>query len=149
MVTPVPRPPKTLPELLQPVNRMLTPWLELGWGNPPPCLGGGLVLLEVRGRRSGLPRRLPLLATVAGRRLLVSTVRQRANWLRNLRAAGSAQVWLQGRRRRVVLERLLDAGPGNNLQVAVLRIQSEAGEPSGHPHQAAPKDPPRAVTASG
>lgn len=142
----------TLPELLEPVNRTLTPWLQLGWGNPPPCLGGGLVLLEVRGRRSGLPRRVPLLTTVVGRRLLVSTVRQRSNWLKNLRAAGAATVWLQGRRQRVVLECLLEPGPSPAWQVAVLRVRADTGDPRA-PQASAADGPPEgaagALTAPG
>src|SRR5689334_13909476 len=52
-------------------------------------MGGPMVLLTVRGRKTGRPRTTPVdLFERGGRRLLVSTHRQESsNWVRNLRVA--------------------------------------------------------------
>ena len=56
-------------------------------------------LLTVRGRKSGLPRTTPLaIIDVAGRRWLWSPWGD-VQWVRNLRAAGSATITVRGRRR--------------------------------------------------
>lgn len=57
----------------------------------------GSRVLEVRGRRSGAPRRTPVnLLTVDGQRYLVSP-RGHSQWVRNLRASGEGRLLL-GRR---------------------------------------------------
>ena len=58
----------------------------------------GMVLLETTGAKSGLPRRVPLLATVLEGCLFVGTARgARSQWLRNLRAEPRVRYWLAGR----------------------------------------------------
>jgi deazaflavin-dependent oxidoreductase (nitroreductase family) len=90
----------TLPRLLEPLNQIITPALRCGLGNPLP-LTGGLVLLEMRGRRSGRLRTVPLSCIDFGPALVVSTVRERSQWVANLLAEPTATVWLRGRRREV------------------------------------------------
>jgi len=115
----------SLPAVLKPLNEALEPWLKLGLWSPP-VVGSGVIVLEVLGRRSGERRTLPLLGTRVGDRVLVSTVRERSQWIRNLTAAGRAQVWLCGRSRRAELEGLLPAPFAGAPSVAVLRLaQSE------------------------
>ena len=64
-----------------------------------------LVALEVPGRRSGRTVGLPLVvAEVAGERYLVSMLGERANWVRNVRAAGGEVVLRHGRREEVRLD---------------------------------------------
>ena len=59
----------------------------------------GSRVLEVRGRKSGDPRRTPVnLLTLDGRRYLVAP-RGQTQWVRNLRAAGGEGDLLLGRRR--------------------------------------------------
>ncbi len=59
----------------------------------------GSRVLEVRGRRSGLPRRTPVnLLTVNGTQYLVSP-RGEGEWVRNVRADGGRLALLLGRRR--------------------------------------------------
>jgi deazaflavin-dependent oxidoreductase (nitroreductase family) len=59
----------------------------------------GSRVLEVRGRTSGEPRRVPVnLLTLDGRRYLVSP-RGETQWVRNLRASGGEGALLLGRRR--------------------------------------------------
>jgi deazaflavin-dependent oxidoreductase (nitroreductase family) len=67
------------------------------------------VLLTVRGRTSGLPRRTPVtLCQHAGRRGLISPFGE-TDWVRNLRAAGRATMTVGRRAEEVVA---VELGPG-------------------------------------
>ncbi|CAA9402767.1 MAG: FIG00816435: hypothetical protein [uncultured Rubrobacteraceae bacterium] len=67
-----------------------------------------LVVLEVRGRRSGRTIALPLVMVVAGdERYLVSMLGQDANWVRNVEAAGGNAALRHGRREEVRLEEVV------------------------------------------
>lgn len=62
------------------------------------------VALEVRGRRSGRLITLPVVvADVDGARYLVAMLGERANWVRNVRAAGGVAVLRRGGREPVQL----------------------------------------------
>ncbi|MDA8368614.1 MAG: nitroreductase/quinone reductase family protein [Nocardiopsaceae bacterium] len=64
-----------------------------------------LVTLEVRGRRSGRTITMPLVMTVVGgERYLVSMLGEKANWVRNVRAAGGEVTMRHGHRERVRLD---------------------------------------------
>lgn len=77
----------------------------------------GSRVLEVRGRRSGEPRRTPVnLLEVDGRRYLVSP-RGETQWVRNVRASGGRLATVVGRRREEWVARELPDGE----KVAVLR----------------------------
>jgi len=68
---------------------------------------GYLLVLEVTGRRSGRTFGLPLVvADVEGERYLVSMLGERANWVRNVRAAGGNASIRHGRREEVRLEEI-------------------------------------------
>ncbi|MGH9510366.1 MAG: nitroreductase/quinone reductase family protein [Terriglobales bacterium] len=70
-------------------------------GLPPPFI----VVLETRGRRSGERRNTVLITgSQDGDRYLVSLTGDRADWVRNARAAGGAAVIRHGTRRRVDLQ---------------------------------------------
>ncbi|MCZ2109477.1 MAG: nitroreductase/quinone reductase family protein [Dehalococcoidia bacterium] len=80
------------------VNRTQVWWS--GAGMPPRFQA----VLEVRGRKSGAIRSLPIgIATVAGERYLVSMLGANAEWVRNVAAANGEAVIRQGKRRRVLL----------------------------------------------
>ncbi|GIW13663.1 MAG: hypothetical protein KatS3mg062_1102 [Tepidiforma sp.] len=81
------------------LNAFVEPAVRAGLGGPCliPC---GLIVLETTGRRSGLPRRTPLLASLIDRCLVVATVRPHSHWVRNARANPSVRYWLNGREHR-------------------------------------------------
>ncbi|MDR7276941.1 nitroreductase/quinone reductase family protein [Catenuloplanes atrovinosus] len=97
------------------------------------------VTLEVTGRRSGRPIPVPVVvATVDGERYLVSMLGERANWVRNVRAAGGRAVLRRGRREPVlltevpaarrppILRRYLRLAPGARPHLPITAETSEA-----------------------
>lgn len=98
------------------LNSVVRPLLKRGAGSPLP-IGAGLVVLETTGRSSGLPREVPLVAARLGDRVLVSTVRRRSQWVRNLDAEPQAHVWLGGERRPVTAS--LQRGPFDVASLAL------------------------------
>jgi deazaflavin-dependent oxidoreductase (nitroreductase family) len=92
------------------------------------------VTLEVRGRRTGKLISCPVVAVdYEGDRYLVSMLGRDANWVRNVRAAGSRAVLRHGRRipvlltevevgsRAPILRRYLDLAPGARPHIPVPR----------------------------
>ena len=106
------------------LNRVIAPLVKRGVGSPLP-LGFGAVVLETTGRRSGEQREVPLLAGRVGDTVIVTTVRARSSWVRNLEASPLAAVWMNGASRSATAQ--LSQFPG--LHVAVLKL-SETTAPS-------------------
>lgn len=90
----------SLPALLAPVNRMLTPLIRQGVGSPL-LLSYGLIVAEIPGRKTGRLYTVPLVAWFAPGRLIVGTVRGNSQWVRNLAAVDVINVWLWGQQRPV------------------------------------------------
>jgi deazaflavin-dependent oxidoreductase (nitroreductase family) len=88
----------------------------------------GSRVLEVRGRQSGLPRRVPVnLLTHDGRQYLVSA-RGEGQWVRNLRAAGGQLDLLVGRRREHrVANEVADGDKAEVLRAYLRRWKAEVG----------------------
>ena len=82
------------------LNQAMVPAAKAGLTAPPP-FGNGVVVLETTGRVSGEPREVPLAAVRLGDKIVVSTVRQDSQWLRNLEQTPEAKVWTHGRARPV------------------------------------------------
>ena len=85
------------------LNQAVLPIVRTGFGSPLP-VGLGLVVLETKGRRSGITRPVPVVAFRVGRRVTVSTVRANSQWVKNLETDSSAALWRNGTRRRVVAD---------------------------------------------
>jgi len=75
-----------------------------GWRSANRLAPAFLQSLEVRGRVSGKVRATPVvIATVAGRRYLVSMLGERSEWVRNVEAAGGTATLRHGSREPVQL----------------------------------------------
>jgi deazaflavin-dependent oxidoreductase (nitroreductase family) len=91
-----------LPAWVPLFNRIAVPLLAAGVPMGPD------VLITVRGRKSGLPRTTPItLCENSGRRGLISPFGE-VNWVRNLRAAGSATITVRRRKEEVTA---IELGP--------------------------------------
>jgi deazaflavin-dependent oxidoreductase (nitroreductase family) len=67
----------------------------------------GSVVLELKGRRSGVTRRVPVTwIELDGNRYLVAMLGEQSDWVHNARASGGAAVFRRGKARRVTLEEL-------------------------------------------
>jgi deazaflavin-dependent oxidoreductase (nitroreductase family) len=88
----------------------------------------GSRILEVRGRRSGSPRRTPVnLLEVDGRQYLVSP-RGEGQWVRNVRADGGRLALLLGRRREErIAEELPDTEKSAILRAYLRKWKMEVG----------------------
>lgn len=83
--------------LFRTLNQFVKPLVKAGLGSPLP-IGLGAVVMESTGRISGEPREVPLLGLRLGNRVLVSTIRDNAQWVKNLEADAQAAVWYCGKR---------------------------------------------------
>jgi deazaflavin-dependent oxidoreductase (nitroreductase family) len=77
------------------LNTYLEPLISTGLGSPG-LTPVGAVVLETTGRKSGRTYKTPVLASEFATLLLVSTVRSRSQWIKNLAATPQTKVWLRG-----------------------------------------------------
>jgi deazaflavin-dependent oxidoreductase (nitroreductase family) len=88
----------------------------------------GSRILEVRGRKSGQPRRTPVnLLTFGGDRYLVAP-RGQTQWVRNLRAAGEGDFLLGRRREHFRAAEIADADKEPILRAYLRRWKWEVGQ---------------------
>ncbi len=88
----------------------------------------GSRILEVRGRKSGSPRRNPVNPLIVdGHRYLVAP-RGHTQWVRNLRAAGEGVLLLGSRRERFTAEELPDAAKELVMRAYLRRWKWEVGQ---------------------
>jgi len=103
-------------------NRIVAASTRLGisvWGSR---------VLEVRGRKSGTPRRTPVnLLTLDGTRYLVAP-RGQTQWVRNLRVAGEGELLLGRRRERFAGHEIVDADKEPILRAYLERWKWEVGQ---------------------
>jgi deazaflavin-dependent oxidoreductase (nitroreductase family) len=102
-------------------NRIVAALTRLGisvWGSR---------VLEVRGRKSGEPRRVPVnVLTVEGRRYLVAP-RGHTQWVRNLRVAGQGLLLLGRRHERFAASEVADTDKESILRAYLKRWKWEVG----------------------
>lgn len=78
------------------LNLLVEPAVRAGCGFPAFGLTG-LITLETKGRRTGLPHSVPVLATLIGSHVIVGTVRgKRSQWIENARLNPNVRYWLRG-----------------------------------------------------
>ena len=80
------------------LNQFVEPFVRVGLGAPL-LFPAGPIILETRGRKSGRRLTVPLIAGLVGDLAVVSTVRRRSNWLKNLAAQPEVRYWVGGRER--------------------------------------------------
>lgn len=80
------------------LNHIVEPLVRAGVGSPGPWPAGAVVI-ETTGRTSGRKLNVPLLATLIGDLVLVSTVSRRSQWLRNIVHTPHVRYWMHGRAR--------------------------------------------------
>lgn len=80
------------------LNQFVEPLVRAGLGAPVFSPMGAIVI-ESKGRKTGRRSNVPLMAAVIGDLVVVSTVRRRTNWLKNLAAHPEVRYWLGGRER--------------------------------------------------
>ncbi len=80
------------------LNQIVEPLVRAGLGAPL-LFPAGAIVIETRGRKTGRRSRIPLMAAMFGDLVVVSTVRRRSNWLKNLAAHPEVIYWLGGRER--------------------------------------------------
>lgn len=105
----------------------------------------GSRVLEVRGRKSGEPRRVPVnLLMVEGTRYLVAP-RGHTQWVRNLRVAGDGALLLGRRREPFVASELADADKEPILRSYLKRWKWEVGVFFGGVDAASPSEELRRI----
>jgi deazaflavin-dependent oxidoreductase (nitroreductase family) len=97
------------------VNQFAEALIRAGVGGPL-CVGLGLVLIETKGRKTGAPRSVPVLANRVGNRLYVSTVRSQSQWIRNVEADDTPRV-IVDRKSRAVRVKSVQVGPVRVLEL--------------------------------
>ncbi len=82
------------------LNVLVEPAVRAGCGSPG-LIPTGLILLETIGSKSGIPRRVPVLATAFDGCVFIGTVRgSRSLWIKNLLAEPRVRYWMAGREHR-------------------------------------------------
>ncbi len=85
-------------DFIKTVGRSLTPWIEIGFGNPL-LWPTGTVVVEVADKATGRKYKLPLTAVRLGDQILLTSLRRQASWLQNLMATPDVRSWFAGRPR--------------------------------------------------
>lgn len=80
------------------LNQIIEPLVRVGVGAPG-LVPAGAIVIEIKGRKTGRTTNVPLLATLIGDFVLVSSVRRRSQWIKNLAANPEVRYWIGGQAR--------------------------------------------------
>jgi deazaflavin-dependent oxidoreductase (nitroreductase family) len=121
---------RSIDRALKVLNRwFMVPALRMGlgpWVGTP--FGGYILLLHVRGRRSGVWRSVPLSYLVTdGAAWVMAGLGPRSQWYRNLVADPEVEVWLPGRVLRCRAVVTVDSETRNRILPAVARAAGAPG----------------------
>jgi F420H(2)-dependent quinone reductase len=95
-------------------NEFVERIIRAGFGGPCKIgvlgVGSGFVIVETKGRKSGVHRTVPLIAQRFGNTVVVSTVRTKSQWVRNVEADASPSLFVDGQSRpaKAVVRRIGD-----------------------------------------
>ena len=78
------------------LNQLVEPMVRAGVGAPV-LFPAGAIVIEVQGRKTGRRSNVPLMAALVGDLIVVSTIRRRSNWIKNLAEHPEVRYWLGGR----------------------------------------------------
>lgn len=128
---------------LRVLNRwFMVPTLRLGlgaWLNTP--FGGYILLLRVRGRKSGVVRETPLSYFIAeGAAWVMAGFGDRTEWFRNLQVDPTVEVWLPGRVLRCRAEEAADPEVRARILPALTRAAGVPGAMIGYNPWSAPDE---------
>ena len=90
------------------LNQIVEPLVRAGLGAPV-LFPAGAIVIETLGHKTGNLSSVPLMAALFGDLVVVSTVRRRSNWLKNVAAHPEVKYWLGGREREAIAFAI---GPG-------------------------------------
>jgi hypothetical protein len=99
-------------EFFRGLNQFVEPMVRAGLGAPV-LFPAGAIVVEIQGRNTGRRSNVPLMAAIVGDLIVVSTVRRRSNWIKNLAAHPEVRYWLGGREREATAFAI---GPGIETQ---------------------------------
>lgn len=85
-------------EFFRGLNQFVEPMVRAGFGAPV-LFPAGAIVIEIQGRKTGRRSNVPLIAAMVGDLIVVSTVRRRSNWIKNLGAHPEVRYWLGGSER--------------------------------------------------
>lgn len=109
-------------QLSRSLNRVVRPLVKAGLGSPLP-VGLGAAVMEATGRISGERREVHLVGRRLRDKMVVSTVRETSQWLKNVEANDATAVWFCARRHDTTAA--VRRGPLN--VVTLIRSRAERG----------------------
>jgi deazaflavin-dependent oxidoreductase (nitroreductase family) len=83
-------------EFFRVLNAFVEPMVRAGLGSPG-LWPTGAIVLETTGRKTGRTFNVPVVATLVGDLVVVSTVRRRSQWVKNLASHPDLRYWMGGR----------------------------------------------------
>ena len=113
--------------LYRALNSFVEPVVRAGLGSPCVISPAGLIVLETRGRESGLPRRVTLVGMLIGGYVVAGTFRVgRSQWLRNVRHTPDVRYWLGGQEREARAYVVMPGDDAPDVELESARLVAQA-----------------------